>query len=251
MADVISFGFLAVVRWRWRCGRRAVGGWSVRCYSVRVWGVSINGGGGPFCSAAIIPVMICQVFARDEEMANRFVELPSRVHLLIILARRDESDPSPPPPPPPPPTTTTTQVANSTAHHSPLAGKSNFGYIYMRSHTYNYIPERSTSPALEFVVVPGFSAATSSTALPPRCRYCLSLIYNLHCSDSRRPCYPEIPPPRPRSMFRYELYYYYYAFSVNYDHTSQHSKSYYYNVIVLLCIYITSLRGPSPSQPPS
>lgn len=66
-------------------------------------GMSINGGGvsaggsGPFCSVAIIPVMICQVFVRDEEMANRFVELPSRVHLLIILARRDESNPSPPP----------------------------------------------------------------------------------------------------------------------------------------------------------
>jgi len=82
---------------RWWCSGRAVG-WSVRCYAVRVWGASINGGGGPFRSAAIIPVMICQVFARDEEMANRFVELPSRVHLLIILARRDESDPSTSPP---------------------------------------------------------------------------------------------------------------------------------------------------------
>jgi len=76
------------------------GGWC--CYAVRVWGMSINGGGvgggsGPFCFIAIIPIMICQVFARNEEMANRFVELPSRVHLLIILARRDESIPSPPP----------------------------------------------------------------------------------------------------------------------------------------------------------
>jgi len=84
MVDVIPFGFLMVVRW-W-C-RQTVSGWC-RCGG----GVSINGSGGdPFCSAAIIPVMICQVFARNEEMANRFVELPSRVHLLIILARRNES----------------------------------------------------------------------------------------------------------------------------------------------------------------
>jgi len=42
-------------------------------------------------------------------------------------------------------------------------------------------------------------------------------------------------------MFRYELYYYYYyVFSVNYDHTSQHSKS-HYNIIVMLRIYILSL----------
>jgi len=142
MADVISFGFLAVVRWRWRC-RRAVGGWC--CYAVRVWGVSINSGGGPFCSAAIIPVMICQVFARDEEMANRFVELPSRVHLLIILARRDESNPYPltpislPPslpllPPQPPPT----QVAQLEGTPWPASGEIKFRrlYIYIYMHAY-------------------------------------------------------------------------------------------------------------------
>lgn len=172
MADVIPFGFLMVVR-RW-C-RQTVSGWC-SCGG----GVSINGsGGGPFCSAAIIPVMICQVFARNEEMANRFVELSSRVHLLIILARRNESAPHPSQPIPLPlplPMLYHHHLHRLASRRLSLAGKSKFVcvyiYMYKCSYIYNYIYQ-SRAPT-RYLSLSWFLGLPPSP--PLRCRYCLSLI---------------------------------------------------------------------------
>jgi len=115
--------------------------------------------------------------------------------LTYNTARRDESTPSPPPPTislPPTANTTASAGASSQLDGAPgpvRGGKSNFGYIC--AYTYNYIPEQSSDLVLEFVVAPGFSAAAAATTLPLRCRYCQSLIYNLHCSDAR-PCFTEL-----------------------------------------------------------
>lgn len=101
--------------------------------------------------------MICQVFARDEEMANRFVELPSRVYLLIILARRDESNPYPlvtislPPPPLAPPSPPPTQVAQLEGTPWPASGEIKFRiYIYINIYINARIPAiiyKSRAPA--------------------------------------------------------------------------------------------------------